>query len=81
MKAYSPTGNLIVGTLELIEGVAQILPDSFEKGKAVRLEFEYEGETEIDWNSQKTKLDAKKHRLFVDDKHEIWSENELVLKD
>ncbi len=84
MNAYSPKGARITGSMEVVEGTALIIPDSFEKGTAhdpEELQFEYEGQTDIDWNSQKTKKDEKKRRLFVDENHEIWSEDQLTLKE
>jgi hypothetical protein len=79
MTAYSPSGAKIVGTFDVVECMARILPETFEKkGKGV--DFEYEGETEVWWCGQKTQK-KRGQRLFVDENHEIWPENKLTLKE
>lgn len=70
MKAISPEGNEIIGTLEVVEGVARAEVTLSEKS---RLEVDYLGETEIDWNQQVTKTD-KGGRLFVCSQHKVWRE-------
>lgn len=72
----SPKGNEIVGTLETVSGVADIdvLSAKIKNGK---INFEYAGNTDIDWNSQKTVIE-KGQRLFVDTEYNIFPENEIV---
>jgi len=74
MKAVSPEGNDIIGTLEMIEGVA--LAEVTLAGNGRRLKFEFRGETEIDWNSQATKTENGE-RLFVCSQHKMWRESEV----
>lgn len=67
----SPTGSPIIGTKELIPGVALVASIS-ETG-----EPEYEGETDVDWDGQRTvKRDGK--ILFVDDDGEQWTFDQLT---
>jgi hypothetical protein len=73
LGAVSPEGNEIIGTLEIIEGTARGSVTLNAKGT---LEIEYEGQTDVDWNSQKTKIRGNE-RLFVCSKHCIWSEGEV----
>ena len=69
----------IAGTLEVIKGVSFI--DNVHKDDKGTLRFDYSGETEILWNTQKTVLNKKKRRLFVDVNYDIYSEDELKLVD
>ena len=68
---YSPTGVLIIGTREILTGVA-IIKSISDDG-----EPEYEGSTEVDWDSQRSDTDASGGRLFVDEKGGIWSFSSL----
>lgn len=72
----SPKGCKIVGTLETVEGVACFVDGKIVNGK---IEFEYDGETEIDWDSQKPMLtDDTKERIFVDELGCCWSESVVI---
>lgn len=73
MKAVSPEGNDIIGTLEVVEGVAQA-EVSLTRNR--RLKVEYLGDTDIDWNSQSTKT-QKGERLFVCSQRKVWREGEI----
>jgi hypothetical protein len=74
MKAVSPEGNNIIGTLDVVRGTARAEIQLNEKGA---LNIEYLGETEVDWDSQETKtLDGE--RLFVCSQRKVWKENEVV---
>lgn len=66
-KYYSPTGALIIGTRELLTGVAII------NGISDDGEPEFEGTTEVEWDSQRTDTDASGGRLFVDENNSVWS--------
>ena len=68
MKAISPDGNDIIGTLEVIEGVARADVALARNG---RLKVEFLGETDVDWNTQVTKTE-KAERLFVCSQHKVW---------
>jgi len=74
MKAVSPEGNEIIGTLDVVRGTARATVDL---GVQDALNIEYLGETEVDWDSQETKiLDGE--RLFVCSQRKVWRENEVV---
>lgn len=72
MKAVSPEGNEITGTLEVIEGVA-VADVSLVDG---RLNIEYHGETQVDWNTQSSKIENGE-RLFVCSSHKVWRETQV----
>ena len=81
MRAVSPDGSEIVGTLEIVPGTANILPHSFTKDAKGELEFEYSGQTDIEWDSQTTQNDEKGERLFVDENGGTWPESQLTLSE
>jgi len=74
MKAVSPEGNEIVGTLEVVEGTARADVGLSRNG---RLKVEYGGETDVDWNTQQAKT-QKGERLFVCSRHQVWRESQVV---
>ena len=74
MKALSPEGNEIVGTLEVVEGTARADVGLSRNG---RLKVEYGGETDVDWNTQQTKIE-KGERLFVCSQDKVWRESQVV---
>lgn len=63
---YSPKGVLIIGTREILTGVAII------NGISDDGEPEYEGTTEVEWDNQRSDTDVSGGRLFVDEKGGIW---------
>jgi len=71
MSLYTPTGTKIVGTLERITAVAMI-----EDVRSV-FDFDYNGITQVDWDSQKTLIDSAGRKIFVDEDGLEWSENLL----
>lgn len=73
MKAISPEGNEIIGTLEVIEGVARADVALSRNG---RLKVEFLGETDVDWNTQVAKTE-KAERLFVCSQHKVWREDQV----
>lgn len=92
MKLLTPDHTEIIGTLETVQGVAGIDPDSFTEPVKGHLQFEYAGETEIDWNSQQSVTRPRtidcgrvafpgivQHRVFVDTHGKEWLECELHL--
>lgn len=65
------TGAAIVGTLELIQGRADIDADSFTFGPDGALMpdgFEHAGYTEVFWEDQRTAENEKGQIIFLDDK-------------
>lgn len=78
MKLISPHGSEIIGTLETIIGYAAFQePKLDENGK---IDFEYSGETEINWNEQKT-VERDGGRVFVDEDGREFNESQLKLVD
>lgn len=80
MKAYSPTGKEIRGTLERLSGVADVIDDSFWKLDDGSLDFEHAGNTEVWWDEQTTVLGANRERIFVDTEGGEWLESQLELR-
>ena len=74
MNAVSPEGDPIIGTTNFVEGVARADVTIGDKGE---LNVEYSGETEVDWNSQRTKIEEGE-RLFVCSRHKLWRESQVV---
>ena len=74
MKTISPEGNPIIGTIEFVEGVARADVTIGDNGE---LNVEYSGETEVDWNSQRTKTEEGE-RLFVCSRRKLWRESEVM---
>ena len=73
MKAVSPEGNEIIGTLEVIEGVAGAEVELTRNG---RVKVQFLGETDVDWNTQATKT-QKSERLFVCSQRKVWREGQV----
>lgn len=76
-EIFAPNGTPIVGTLELLKGVAGVT--CVMKGEGSELELTYEGSTDIWWNDQKTKREAGE-RLYVDRDDLVWRESQLMLE-
>ena len=74
MSAISPEGNPIIGTLEFVEGVARADITIGDNGE---LNVEYSGETEVDWDSQRTTTEDGE-RLFVCSRRKLWRESQVV---
>lgn len=75
MRLIAPNGKEIIGTVEELRGVALINEPKMEDGK---LTFDYSGQTDVDWDSQKT-ITLGRHRLFADSDGGTHFENELRL--
>lgn len=67
-------GCVIIGTYELVYGTALIQDAKINDD---RIDFEYEGSTDVDWDSQKTVREGGR-RVFVDDDHNTWTEDEVI---
>jgi hypothetical protein len=78
MNLISPTGTIIVATLERLTGRAIIVPGSVRQDCLGSFEFEYEGSTEIYWNDQQTVV-RDDERVFVDRNGDEFLESELKL--
>ncbi len=75
------TGALITGTLESINGRAEIASHSFRLDGDGRLRFEHAGETEMFWESSETAEDARGGTLFIDAKGNDVPEHNVRLAD
>lgn len=80
MKLIAPNGEEIVGTYDLVPGVAQIGSD-IRRGEDGRFVFNYAGGTQMFWDDQVTKSNADGQRLFMDDGGGVWPESQLKLVD
>ena len=74
MKALSPEGNEIIGTLDVVRGTVRADVDLRANGT---LNIEYVGETEVDWDRQETRTENGE-RLFVCSQRTVWRGNEVV---
>ena len=84
LYAWSPKGFEIIGTLDTIQAVARLTQGTFTSIKnAGSVDFEYEGESEVDWDSQATIRrpdDAgNDRRVFLDETDAEWLEGQLLL--
>lgn len=80
MYAYAPNGSPILGTLEQLSGRAEISCDSFKKTGDGKVDFEWEGGTEIFYDDQVT-VTLEKERVFLAEDGTEWRESELVLEE
>lgn len=72
--AYSPEGYPIVGTYETVSGLAYARVTRNAYGE---VGIEYEGETEIWWDGQKTEEDHRGVKLYVDAAYNVVAEDEI----
>lgn len=79
MNAYSPKGKRILGTLERLDGRAEVSENSWKR-EGGRLTFDFQGYTEIFWDGQRT-AKRKGKTLFLDEDGNEWTAAEIVLKE
>lgn len=79
MYAKAPNGQLIIGTLEELPARADIQEGSFHRSAEGKIEFEYDGYTEVFWDGQTTVKDDKGAVLFLDREGNEWSAEQLTL--
>ena len=72
----APNGKRIIGTSDLIPGVALI--SGATRNPDGTLELEWEGETTVLWDGQRTDR-IEGERLYVDEEWNVWRESELTL--
>jgi len=72
------TGRKITGTLEKLLGTANICPDSFEFKDGELVDFDHEGYTNVDWDSQETAKAENGDRIFVDEDGNEVQEKDVV---
>lgn len=80
MKAIDRrTGKRIVGTSDTVLCCAWINPDSFEKNPDGSLEFDFDGETKIYYDTQEQITGPDRVRMFQDEDANDVPETEIVL--
>lgn len=80
MRAFAPNGSPIVGTAEIVYATALVSEASYQRAEDGSLDFEYDGETEIDWDTQETQKE-KGQRLFIAEDGQTWRETQIVLRE
>jgi len=78
MNLLSPKGTVIIATLERLSGCSLIVPGSVRAEPAGGFSFDYEGNTDIYWDEQRTVIENDQ-RVFVDEEGIEYPENELRL--
>jgi hypothetical protein len=78
-KLVSPTGAEVFATVEHLYAKAMIQDPMPSPNGPCGFDFEYSGESEMYWDSQKTCRDENGERLFLDAEFEQWPESELKL--
>ena len=71
---HAPDGKEIVGTLEQVFGIARITSVVQNEED---VEVIYDGQTDIDWNTQKS-MTMFGERLYLDEDQRVWREDEIV---
>lgn len=75
LVAYSPEGNLIVGTLEKLQARADA---KVSKGADGKVAIEHEGHTKIFWDTQETVTCVHTGQtVYLDDAAGEWLESQL----
>ncbi|MGA2107228.1 MAG: hypothetical protein ABSH25_06255 [Syntrophorhabdales bacterium] len=80
----APNGLEIEGTLETLMGRANITfckPDVVALEQEGKLSFDWDGDTEIFWDEQKTVRDHKGRRIFLDSEGNQWTADQIELRD
>ena len=81
MYAYAPNGAEILGTAEVVEAVALVQRGAYDRLPDGSIHIEYQGGSEVDWDSQKSRTTDKGERIFVDATGMRWGESDLLLTD
>ena len=76
--AFHPNGERIIGTLESLEGRANVNPGTFSRAEDGSLDFEYQGETEVYWDNQSAKREGGE-RVFVSEHGSLCRSSEVLL--
>lgn len=79
LEAFSPWGSRIVGSFDTVDVLAKIVTWK-PRAHDGTLDFDYAGESDVDWDSQKTKTHGAS-RIFVDDQGRPVLEREIVLRE
>lgn len=78
VELFCPDGHPIRGTLEKLEGTALVI-GAYDKGKGEELDIEYEGTTDMSWDSQQSVYESLE-RVWVCSEGELFRESQLVKK-
>jgi hypothetical protein len=76
--AFHPNGERIIGTLESLEGRANVNPGTFSRDEDGSLDFEYQGETEVYGDSQSSKRENGE-RVFISEHGSVCRSSEVLL--
>ena len=80
MKLVAPNGRDITGTVENIPYCeAGLVNRGIFKNKDGTYDFDYSGDTEVNWDGQYTVKNRRGSRLFYDEDGNVWSEKQLKL--
>lgn len=81
MKLVAPNGKEITGTVDDIPGCeAGIVNEGVTRNADGEFVFDYSGDTEVNWDGQKTCRDERGKRLFYDEDGNVWPEDQLSLE-
>ena len=79
LKAYSPQGFPICGTLEQVRGVAEGIVRRLKNGQA---EIEYTGSTDLWWDEQRSVMVRGTNEIkFIDEDGNEVRESKIVWKE
>lgn len=79
MKAFSPTGKLIIATCDTVCVNANIKIDDVHRNGDGTLDIDFAGESDVSWDSQRTLTDERGVSLYVADDGTEWPEDCLHL--
>lgn len=75
---YAPSGRKIVGTAESLLATAYTVVVGREPDGSI--DFDYEGESKMHWDTQETRKDANGENLWTDEDGVDWPESCLSLE-
>lgn len=78
MFAYSPFGDPIRGTAEVIEATAETETNGFHIREDGTLGYEHYGDTDVWWDSSTTKVE-RGLPVFIDEAGDEWPADQLIL--
>ena len=82
MKALSPNGTEIVAASELVPSHARLRPAAFDRDAKGALQFQYDPSgSDMFWDKQFITTNDEGKRMFVDEKGQLWSEDQVILAD
>lgn len=78
-KLVAPSGAEIIGLWRTVDGSALIQDLRRTREGSGGLEFDFAGETKLDWDTAQDKLEEGE-RLFEDAQHFLWRESQLITR-